>query len=329
MEDQLMASDDKALATIFENKLKPKLEDLDAIRREALKCLWVGIAVVLVTGFLSLMIVMQTYSDLRIAAFATVISAVIMYMRYSKQWGKYRSGYKNHVVANLLKTIDESLSYKPKGSISSEHYKKSGLYRKSYDRFHGEDYAKGVLGKTAIEFSEIHTEYKTTTTDSEGKTRTSWHTIFQGMFFIADANKHFQGKTYILPDRSGIFSSIGKAMTEKSGKYGERVGLENPEFETHFEVYSDDQVEARYLLSPALMQRLVDFRNESGASNVCLSFVEGNMYIAIPNSKGYFEPKLFQAAGSFDVVKGIYKDIQFITGIVEDLELNTRIWTKE
>lgn len=329
MEELLMSTDDTALTTLFENKLKPKLEDLDAIRREALKRLWVGIAVVLPTGLLSLMIVMQTYSDIRLAAVPPTILAAIMYMRYNKQWVKYRCGYKNHVVANLLQTIDESLSYKPKGSISSEHYKKSGLYRKSYDRFHGEDYATGVLGKTAIEFSEIHTEYKSTTTDSEGKTKESWHTIFQGIFFIAAANKHFQGKTYILPDRRGIFSTIGKAITEKTGKYGDRVGLENPEFETHFEVYSNDQVEARYLLSPALMQRLLDFREESGGSKVRLSFVDGNLYIAIPNNKGYFEPNLYQPAASFDAVKGIYKDIQFITGIVEDLGLNTRIWTKE
>ena len=40
------------------------------------------------------------------------------------------------------------------------------------------------------------------------------------------------------------------------------VKLEDPEFEKHFVVSGEDQVEARYILSTCLMQRLTDFRNK-------------------------------------------------------------------
>ena len=33
--------------------------------------------------------------------------------------------------------------------------------------------------------------------------------------------------------------------------------LENPDFEKTFDVYSTDQIEARYLLSPSMMERLL------------------------------------------------------------------------
>ncbi len=52
-----------------------------------------------------------------------------------------------------------------------------------------------MIGYTAVEFSQVHAQYKTESsrTDSDGHTETDehWHTIFKGIFFIADFNKHF------------------------------------------------------------------------------------------------------------------------------------------
>ncbi|MCG7499987.1 DUF3137 domain-containing protein [Vibrio sp. Of7-15] len=321
-------SEDGALFILFESKLKPKLENLDTIRQTAVKRFWLSLFIVFFVGLTSFIVAYLTRHELGLAMLPTCGAIAVMAFYYSNKWNEYRNSYKKHVVEYLLKTFDESFNYNPNRAITPEQYKKSRLYRKKYDRFGGEDYASGMLGKTAIEFSELHTEYKTVTRDSKGNRKENWHTIFQGLFFVADANKHFQGATYILPDSKGLFSSIGKIYTEKLGKMGERVSLENPEFEEHFEVYSDDQVEARYLVSSTLMQRILDFKKQSGDLHVSLSFVEGCLYVAIYNSKAYFEPKLFEPAASFHLVESIYKDIQFITGIVDDLDLNTRIWTK-
>lgn len=53
-----------------------------------------------------------------------------------------------------------------------------------------------MVGSTSIEFSQVHAEYKTETThrDDDGHETTDehWHTIFQGIFFIADFNKDFR-----------------------------------------------------------------------------------------------------------------------------------------
>lgn len=322
-------NDSSAIFVLFESKLKPKLESLDSIRQQAVKRFWLSLFIVTFVGGASFIAAYLTQHELGVAMLPTCIAIGVMALFYTSKWNEYRNGYKRHVVKHLLKTIDESFNYNPNRAITPEQYKKSRLYRKKYDRFCGEDYVSGMLGRTAIEFSELHTEYKTVTRDSKGNRTENWHTIFQGLFFVADANKHFKGSTYILPDSKGFFSSIGKMYTEKLGKVGDRVGLENPEFEEHFEVYSDDQVEARYLVSPTLMQRILDFKQQSGGLHVSLSFVDGCLYVAIPNNKAYFEPKLFESAASFQLVEGIYNDIQFITGIVDDLGLNTRIWTKE
>ena len=62
-------------------------------------------------------------------------------------------------------------------------------------RYTGDDYVKGKIGDTYIEFSEIHSEYKT-----QNNKQTTWHIIFKGLFFIANFNKNFKSETLVLPD---------------------------------------------------------------------------------------------------------------------------------
>ncbi|MBT1062501.1 DUF3137 domain-containing protein [Bowmanella sp. Y26] len=316
------------LHRLFSGKLKVQLQALDTVRQQAVKRLLIACIVVPVVSLLGFAYIQANYMDPDLIFWVVGLSAMLMYWFVMSKWSSYRRDYKTQVVGKLLSTFNSSFKYAPTGQVSSVKYKDSGLYPRAYDRYEGEDYVIGKLGKTLIEFSELHTQYKTTTRDSKGRTTTNWHTIFKGLFFVADANKHFKSKTYIRPDSSGLFSSLGKSIGNLLGTRDARVALEDPEFERFFEVYSNDQVEARYLISPALMRRLIAFRQEADAS-VALSFVGGQLYIAIPTRKAYFEPKLFKPAVNMDVIEEIYQDLDFITGIVEDLDLNTRIWTKE
>ncbi len=42
------------------------------------------------------------------------------------------------------------------------------------------------------------------------------------------------------------------------------IEMENPDFEKGFAVYGTDQVEARYILTPAMMGKILDFRTKVG-----------------------------------------------------------------
>jgi hypothetical protein len=53
------------------------------------------------------------------------------------------------------------------------------------------------------------------------------------------------------------------------------------------------------------------------------------MYVAIPYSKGLFEPKLFGDIVNFSNIEEYYNDLKLVLNLVEDLNLNTRIWLKE
>lgn len=66
-------------------------------------------------------------------------------------------------------------------------------------------------------------------------------------------NKKFEGKTVVLKDSGwlNLFKKIGRP---------ERVKLEDVSFERQFEVFSDNQIEARYLLTTAFMERMSEVK---------------------------------------------------------------------
>jgi len=103
------------------------------------------------------------------------------------------------------------------------------------------------------------------------------------------------------------------------------VTMENPDFNREFAVKSSDQVEARFLITPALMERLMALKRRFGAFR--LSFTNGRVRIALPGWYNYLAPDIKRPI-DMSQVKMIYEKLATVVGIVEGLDLNTRIWTK-
>ena len=237
--------------------------------------------------------------------------------------------FKQKIIREIVLFCDPELTYSPKGYIGEGRFRESLIFKQRIDRYRGEDLVSGTLEKTAVEFSELHAEYKTHTTDSKGRTRTQWHTIFKGLFFIADFNKDFRGTTVVLPDvAERLFGFIGKKLQEMNLARADLVKLEDPEFEKLFAVYGTDQVESRYILSTSLMRRITEFKKKTG-NTLYLSFVNSRVFIAVSTGRNMFEPRILSTLLDFKVAREYLEDLQLATGIVDDLNLNTRIWTKE
>jgi len=92
-------------------------------------------------------------------------------------------------------------------------------------------------------------------------------------------------------------------------------------------VYGTDPVEAHYILSPALMERILTFKGRAG--NIELSFTDSKIYIAIPYRENLFEANIFSPITSYSKLESYNYHLQLVAGIVEELNLNNRIWTKE
>ena len=222
--------------------------------------------------------------------------------------------YKKQIITPLVEALVENGKYEPEKGISENLFRSSGLFP-TPDRYHSEDLISGTEGKTALLFSEVHAEEKHTSTDSKGRTRTTWTTLFRGFIFVADFHKNFSGHTIV--KRNSIL---------KFG--GNRVKMESPEFEKNFDVFSSDEIEARYLITPSMMERIIDLDAKFNRS-VQMSFINSFVIITINESQNHFETKLWTSIGEDNTLRREYATISALISIVEDLNLNTRIWTKE
>lgn len=152
---------------------------------------------------------------------------------------------------------------------------------------------------------------------------------FVGMFAVVDFNKKFNGHTIVLPDamekRVGY---LAKNLQNLNAARGELVVLEDTEFENDFMVYSTDQVEARYILSTSLMERITRLKRKIDKP-IMLSFNKNKLYLGIQHPYGFLCLNKEESLLKSDIFEKVHEDIYTAIGIVEDLNLNTRIWKNE
>jgi hypothetical protein len=313
----------------YERELRPLLEDLEGRRRAAWAAFRRSLTVIVVLALLGAAAAFAFGFPL-VAVIALVLGVGAVIIAWQVHFFGLQEAIESEVIGAIARFVDPSLRFEPKGHVSRSEFKESGLFRTDTDRYNGEDLFEGRIGSTDLRFSEVHAEYKTTTHTKNGS-HTTWHTIFKGLFVVADFNKHFRGHTIVVPDvAERALGWLGQKLQDAFDLFrrGELVKLEDPEFEREFAVYGDDQVEARYILTPALMRRLLEFKLMTG-KQCWFSFVGSNINIAIDTERDMFDVSLSRSLLDPQVVQEQLRDLQFVCGVVEDLDLNTRIWTKE
>ena len=125
-----------------------------------------------------------------------------------------------------------------------------------------------------------------------------------------------------------MFGDLGQALQSLNVQNGQLIKLEDPEFEKLFVVYGEDQVEARYILSTSLMRRMVEFQTRA-PKKMRLSFSASKLHVAIPFEGELFEPKIMESLLNISHVQAYYDDLKLVVDIVDELNLNTRIWTQK
>ena len=108
----------------------------------------------------------------------------------------YVPDYKERVIKQIITFIYPRLVYQPEGLVRQEEFEASGIFPEGISWYHGEDLVHGKLGATKIKFSEVQA--------LEIVDRDSKRMVFHGLFFIADFNKHFKGRTVVVPDKAEV-----------------------------------------------------------------------------------------------------------------------------
>ncbi|MDM8564664.1 DUF3137 domain-containing protein [Candidatus Halobeggiatoa sp. HSG11] len=325
-----MIDEERKIKELYINKLKPKLKILEKQRKNIVYNMVIAIVIAIVAFFVSFFLIIvligiifyvlsfiinleSSFGGGYILMFSLFISMSIVFVTFNSLYRPYKKKFKAEIIGSIVTAIDKNLTYYPQREITYQEFQVTKLaeYLDTIDTLSGEDYVEGMLGKTAIKFSEINAAR--TEMDEHGN---EYHvTVFNGLFFIFDFNKAFEGLTVVVPKGNYYWNS------------GELVKLESPKFEQEFSVYSDNQITARYILSPSLMQRILKFKQTS-KKKLYLSFVDGKLYVAISISGDLFEPNVFSTLLDYEIYRDFFTNMSFAENIVEELNLNLRIWSK-
>ena len=323
---------------LFEKSLKKQLQHLETKRKTIFIFYIIAIAVFL-GGIASMVYYFGTYPGAEVKDHAgkiilsligPVILGAYLINLGNKRVPAYKKVYKKEVVEKIAHSIDPSWEYDSKAHVTEEVYFESRLFNKSFTHFYGDDKVSGRVGKTVFESSELHNGSFQDYTDRDGDSKTKWVGVFKGYFFHADFNKQLEGETYVvngdLESTADTFQSTSSNTRGK--KKGTNVALENKEFAKTFMVRSTSQTEARYILTPKLMESLLDIYKVF-KQPMHMSFLDGKVYLAILFYNDLFEPSIWKSGVNIKELNKLYQLLNLNKTIIEELDLNTRIWTKD
>lgn len=266
----------------------------------------------------------------------TIVAMAVLMLPFKlleKVENNFYAKYKSGLLPEIVKYANPGAEYSTDKCIEQRVFEESKLFpAQTIWDYEGSDHFTGKSDKTAFEFSQLHVIQKEVK-HSGGKTEVSYTDLFRGIFYKADFNKNFSGETFVVPDFSREFfgSYLGESLNKSIGSVArpetKLVYMEDVEFENLFAVFSNDQQEARYILSPSLMQKITALKNKF-SNDVYLAFRKGSLYIGISNSKDFFAPNLFGNIDDYETIEKHYLLIKNLFDIAEELGLNTRIWTK-
>lgn len=240
--------------------------------------------------------------------FAALVGVVYSYVIGPKL--EYTLLYKNSFLPKLAKLFgDFSYTYLPEGGIDSAKFRETMILPKHRDCF-VEDLFEGKYKNISIKFFKL----KLLAPEEADRDK---NVAFKGLgIFIDTGPKHFLGNTVLCPYRRNLHGEIKEHWRLR------RVKLVDPKFEKMFNAFGSDQVEARYLLDPLMMDKFKDLHSECDTGGLSASFYDNKVFIMMSSSHNHFEPApLHISARNEQSILRIKKEIEDVLSIIDRLSL--------
>lgn len=146
-------------------------------------------------------------------------------------------------------------------------------------------------------------------------------TVFQGVVIRIKMNKAFEGTTLI---RAKKAYNKDKKDLEKAGM--SLVKLEDPEFDKQYLVYAHDQIEARYLITTAFMERLKRIQLAFNAKHISCSFYGDSVYIAPHTGADLFSLcSLVKPVDNHEQFTVLFEEFASILELVDHFKLDKKL----
>ncbi len=306
-------------------KAKPELIEVEDLRKGLVKSrdrkstmqAIIGVGLLLVTALLS-----KIFGELLLimmVAFLIISFGISNLVNFMKNIGKNPGKELDLRVGKaIMKAAHPDWRYEPESQLSALEISPTGLSSFVFG-LNGSNLTTGKYGNTNFAFSL----YKSPIAGGDEKS------IQTKLVMIFDFHKDIKGRTVIFPDEAQktLGTWLGKEVQKIGWKGLDLVYFEDPIFEKHFAVYGTDQIESRYILTPNMMQGLVKLR-EKYDHDFTYSFASGKVCVVIsglPDYRNQLDTQIIPDGAFYH----FYRPVELAIDVIETMNLNTRIWSKE
>ena len=218
---------------------------------------------------------------------------------------EYVDHYKYNIINSFLTLLNNKLTYSPSSPMLEQmiqDYRMAIFDKQDFNTSSADDYIEGYLdNSTFVKMCDIHVQNITGDSDSKHV-----KDLFQGMF--AFTNSTVDVKSYIKISKSKLITSADNF-----------IEMDNNEFEKHFDVYSPNKILAMQILTPDVMECLIDFHNQYKLDFeitikddlIYLRFFTGSM----------FEPKIYGNSMDKQLLFTYFCIVKFILEVTQKINI--------
>lgn len=308
---------DESIKDHYLKLIKPKETNFEEKRKKVLSSINNRIIISILASiiFIAVLCVKFELDYLSLAIFSSVIIS-LCYSWCNAPKKKYVGKVKEEIFPLIFKAF-EKLDYSPKVDIDLRALKNNSEIIPEYDKAILANQVRGEIDDVSVTIFEANLiEIRH---DINDRHRSHESEVFKGLIVSLDMNKQFSAKTIVKTDKGKVGNMFGRTLSKC-----ENVRLENPDFEKKFEVYSSDQVEARYLLTTRFMERILELSDLFGAMIEC-SFFDKKLLIIIETERELFDISDIKRPVDFSRdIDIVLEEIRMIEKIIHTLNLHKK-----
>ena len=310
------------------SELKELQKKIIAINKKYNKIALIGLIVILIIGIVTTILLSKYFM---IAMFVLpsflwplmifeVTIAIIKAKKTSEDSKTFKKEYKRIFILNALEKEFTDVTYKPEKGFPEEFIENTHMMTTG-DSYESNDYIEAKYKNVNFSQSDIHIREKHETTDSDGNKKTHWVTVFQGRWLVFDFNKEFKANVQVATHGFPSAQYYG-------GENFKKVKMEESAFNNIFSVYTQNEHDAFYILTPHFMEKLKKIKEELNIS-IMFCFIDNKLHIALNNYKDTFEPNVLKEINETEEQEKPLKDIRTITNLIDELRLDNDLFRKE
>lgn len=315
---ELFHLSEKQFEQIYQQVLEPELQELESQRKRMhfkRYALWLTGAIIAIVAF-----VLLVRPDIGIIAILIMLViplwALIIFIFSEIYVFRYKQEYKEKLISLILKHVNADLKYTTRPDISVQYLRDTGLINQRFTSLHKQDGISGTLNGVDIGVAEISASI------GSGKNR---RPVFRGLFCEANYEEKFRGWAVICPEaqfakfhrlQGKLFESIGITKFDSIDK----LEAIDTQFESVFDVYGSSAEDVNAILTPNLIQKLLDLYNEKNAE-ISLTAKGRTVYVAVRSRYNYLESPVNVPATDRKIIHNMLSDLAMMLSIIEDLNV--------